>query len=198
MRTRVAAGGRDLQRRRTSSSPPAAGRWCRRSPAPSSASPPTASSSCRARPQRVAIVGSGYIAVELAGVFCAAWARTPPWCCAASALLRHFEPMLGEAAARERCATTASRSSRRRAPAAPGARRAGRADAATLADGRRLGPFDALMWAIGRVPAIDGPRRCRTAGVALDAARLHAAPMPTRPPACRASTPSATSPAACS
>ena len=41
--------------------------------APSSASPPTASSSCEQRPERVAIVGSGYIAVS-SPASCRRWA----------------------------------------------------------------------------------------------------------------------------
>ena len=52
----------------TWSSPPADARSCRMSRARATASPRTASSSSEAQPRKVAIVGAGYIAVELAGV----------------------------------------------------------------------------------------------------------------------------------
>ncbi len=47
------------------------------------------------RPARVAIVGSGYIAVELAGVFAALGSHTT-LVLRGERLLRHFEPFLGE------------------------------------------------------------------------------------------------------
>src|SRR5688572_25538926 len=49
------------------------------------------------RPQRVAVVGSGYIAVELSGIF-ASLGSDVTLLIRGERILRHFEPMLGETA----------------------------------------------------------------------------------------------------
>jgi glutathione reductase (NADPH) len=101
------------------------------------------------RPAGVAIVGSGYIAVELAGVFSALGSHTTI-VARGERLLSHFEPMLGESLAgvlRDEGVELVT-----------GVRAAGlhRTAAGLLeleqAGGRRLGPFDALIWAVGRRP----------------------------------------------
>jgi glutathione reductase (NADPH) len=99
------------------------------------------------RPAGVAIVGSGYIAVELAGVFSALGSHTTI-VARGQGLLRHFEPFLGEQL-RE---TMRDEGVDIMTGAAPTAleRDAAGALRLTLADGRQLGPFDCVLWATGR------------------------------------------------
>jgi len=99
------------------------------------------------RPAGVAIVGSGYIAVELAGVFSALGSHTT-LVVRGDGLLRHFEPFLGDHlrdTMRDEGAEVVTRA----------ALKALERDASgqlrlALADGRALGPFDCVVWAIGR------------------------------------------------
>ena len=117
------------------------------------------------RPERVAIVGSGYIAVELAGIF-AALGTHVTLLIRGESVLRHFEHMLGEASLRImrddgiEILTNA-------APSSLHERGAGRLELA-LRDGRRAGPFDTVLWAIGRDAHLEG-LALESAGVALDA-----------------------------
>jgi glutathione reductase (NADPH) len=104
------------------------------------------------RPQRVAVVGSGYIAVELAGIFAGLGSQTA-LILRGDAVLKAFEPMLGEATLlnlREAGVEIVTHA----VPA-----HLSRDDAAALTlevtDRRRLGPFDALLWAIGRTPEVE-------------------------------------------
>lgn len=104
------------------------------------------------RPQRVAIVGSGYIAVELAGIF-AALGSGVTLLLRGDTLLKHFDAMIGEStlkALRDEGADIATR-------AWPAAleRDARGSLAVSLRDGRRLEPFDCVLWAIGRAPAVE-------------------------------------------
>jgi glutathione reductase (NADPH) len=115
-------------------------------------------------PRRVAVVGAGYIAVELAGIFAGLGASTTLALRTATAL-RHFDPMLGEAAVlalREAGVTVVTHA----VPAAL-AREAGAALRLALEDGRELGPFDCVLWAIGRTALVEDLGLAR-AGVALD------------------------------
>ena len=104
-----------------------------------------------ARPAGVAIVGSGYVAVELAGVFSALGSHTT-LVARGERLLRTFEPFLGEQLGeimRDEGVDLITQ-------AVPSALRR---DAAgqlrlELADGRQLGPFDCVLWAIGRLAAV--------------------------------------------
>lgn len=118
-----------------------------------------------ARPQRVAIVGSGYTAVELAGIFAGLGSDTS-LILRTSGVLRSFDSMLGEAALEAlRAAGVAIVTG-----AVPA--RLERASGAQLqlhsADARRFGPFDALVWAIGRVAQVEELGLAQ-AGVSLDA-----------------------------
>jgi glutathione reductase (NADPH) len=116
-----------------------------------------------ARPERVAIAGSSYIAVELAGIFSGLGSETT-LILRGEAVLRGFEAMLGEAT----LANLRARGVNVLTGVVPG--RLERAADGTLqphsADGRRLGVFDALVWAIGRVAAVEDLALAE-AGVAL-------------------------------
>ncbi len=117
------------------------------------------------RPERIAVVGSGYIAAELSGVFAAMGSRVT-LVLRKGYMLRDFDPMLCEALMghmREqgidlRTHVTLSE-----------LRRDGR-DLELLDAGRgSVGRFDAVLWAVGREP-VATDLGLENAGVALDAA----------------------------
>jgi glutathione reductase (NADPH) len=115
------------------------------------------------RPQRVAVVGSGYVACELASAFQELGSDVELFV-RRDHLLTHFDAMLGKSLMREMHALgTVIRT--RFVPAAV----RGSADKKTLvaADGREFADFDCVLWAIGRsanVADLDLER----AAVALD------------------------------
>ncbi len=119
------------------------------------------------QPKRVAIVGSGYIAVELAGVFLALGSATT-LAIRAEQVLRHFDSMLGDGLLK----IMQDEGLQLASGAVPTALTAEPDGARWLhtADGRRLGPFDAVIWAIGRDPLSAGIGlaeagvRCNAAG----------------------------------
>ena len=102
-------------------------------------------------PRRVAVVGSGYIAVELAGVL-RALGSDVTLCTRHDALLRNFDPMLGEKLA------AAMRAAGIELVGLVHTRSLERAPDGTLtlaaADGRALGGFDIVLWAVGRTPNV--------------------------------------------
>jgi len=102
------------------------------------------------RPAGVAIVGSGYIAVELAGIFSALGSHTT-LVVRRDGLLRHFEPFLGDHL-RETMRDEGVEIVTHAVPKALERDSAGQLRL-TLADNRQLGPFDSLIWAIGRSAA---------------------------------------------
>jgi glutathione reductase (NADPH) len=115
-----------------------------------------------ARPASVAIVGGGYIAAELSGVFAALGSRVTV-AFRGERMLRDFDQMLSERLAA--------------AMRADGIEIAGRAQPAGLERtagglvlrlevGGSLGPFDCVIWAIGRKPNVEGFGLAE-AGVAL-------------------------------
>ena len=115
-------------------------------------------------PRHTAVVGSGYIAVELAGVL-RSLGSDVTLCIRHDALLRHFDSLLGEkliAAMRASGIDVATRVNTRAVRGKPGD--------LTLeaADGRTLGGFDTVLWAIGRTPNVVDVG-LESAGVALDA-----------------------------
>jgi glutathione reductase (NADPH) len=110
------------------------------------------------RPARVAIIGSGYIAAELCGILSALGTRTT-LVIRHELVLRHFDRMLGEGLMqimREDGIEVVTHA----APKSLARNAAGGLELTTV-DGRTLGPFDSVIWAIGRTPA--------TAGLGLDA-----------------------------
>ena len=115
-----------------------------------------------ARPTSVAVVGSGYVAAELAGVFRALGSRVTSFM-RYDRLLRSFDVMLSAALAREMTADGIELVSH----AVPGALARGAAGLElTLADRRVFGGFDCVLWAVGREPASDR-LAVERAGVAL-------------------------------
>ena len=117
------------------------------------------------RPQRVAIVGSGYIAVEIAGVF-AALGSNVSLVIRRDRVLRDFDSMLGDGLMKimrddgiEIVTGAVPRALERDVD--------GSLRLLTV-DGRTSGPFDCVVWAIGREPMLTGLNLDR-AGVRLDA-----------------------------
>ncbi|MFI4879004.1 MAG: glutathione-disulfide reductase [Steroidobacterales bacterium] len=116
------------------------------------------------RPQRVAVVGAGYVAVELAGIFRHLGSATT-LVIRGERILRAFDPMLGEATLglmRDAGVSIASDAT----PVAL-ARDADGALTLEVAGGRHLGPFDCVLWAIGRSAEVED-LRLGHAGVRLD------------------------------
>lgn len=117
-----------------------------------------------AQPRRVVIVGSGYVAVELGGVF-AALGSSVTLVIRGETVLKHFDTMLGTAcmkAMREAGVEFVTNSWPRALESAPG-----NALELVLSDGRRLSPADCVLWAIGRSPAVED-LGLEAAGVRLD------------------------------
>src|SRR5690606_25237434 len=110
------------------------------------------------RPARVGIVGSGYVAVELGGVFNALGSEVT-MLIRGERVLRSFDVMLGEelGLAMEAAGVRIERTTQPRSLE----KTAGGLVLETT-DGRTFGPFDAVLWAVGRAP--------RTAGLGLEAA----------------------------
>ena len=101
-------------------------------------------------PGRVAVVGSGYIAVELAGMLNALGSEVNLFA-RYDSVLRSFDEMLQRALI-EAMESEGIRLNWRSVPA--GIERNGGADELRLStgDGRTHGPFDKVIWAIGRAP----------------------------------------------
>jgi glutathione reductase (NADPH) len=115
------------------------------------------------RPTRVAVIGSGYIATELASAFHELGAQVELFI-RKDDLLRHFDHMLGKSLKREMRALGMTIHER----VVPTAVREHAGERLLVAeDGREFGGFDCLLWAIGRDPNVDGLGLER-AGVKLD------------------------------
>ena len=117
------------------------------------------------QPRRVLVVGSGYIAVELAGVFAALGSQTSI-VFRHERLLRHFDEMPALTLMDEMRADGVTLLDHA-VPARVLQDDAGLSLA--LEDGRTVGPYDCILWAIGRGPRVEG-LGLEHAGVALDAA----------------------------
>ena len=117
------------------------------------------------RPARVAIVGSGYIAIELTGIF-AALGSNVTLVLRGETMLKQFDSMIGESMLkilRDEGVSIVTQAW----PSALDAN-ASASFAMSLRDGRRVEPFDCVLWAIGRAPAVEELGLDR-AGVELDA-----------------------------
>ena len=117
------------------------------------------------RPDRVAVVGSGYIAIELTGILAALGSKAT-LVLRGHRALKDFDSMLGECMLK----TMRDEGIEVALSAYPHVLRRAATGALELEarDGRRLGPYDSVIWAIGRVPAVEGLGLER-AGVNLDA-----------------------------
>ena len=115
------------------------------------------------RPQRVAVVGSGYVACELAGAFRELGSEVEIFI-RKERLLMSFDAMLGKSLMREMHAQGIA-VHQRVVPAR--LREESGLKTLTAADGREFAGFDCLLWAVGREANVSelGPER---AGVALD------------------------------
>jgi glutathione reductase (NADPH) len=102
------------------------------------------------RPERVAIVGSGYVAVELGGIFAALGTRVT-LAIRHERVLRSFERMLGEAALENLRADGVEVVTGARPEAL---RAVGDGLELSLDRGRTVGPVDTVLWAIGREPLV--------------------------------------------
>jgi glutathione reductase (NADPH) len=126
-----------------------------------------------ALPPRVLVAGGGYIAVELSGIFAGLGARTT-LALRGPMPLRTFDPMIGEATlAMLRAAGVTVVTDIK-----PGfvTRDADGAIVPTFADGRSIGPFDCMLWAVGREATV-GDLALERAGVRLDASGFIATDM---------------------
>ncbi|HUX74387.1 MAG TPA: glutathione-disulfide reductase [Steroidobacteraceae bacterium] len=115
------------------------------------------------RPPRTAVVGSGYVACELAGVFEALGSAVQLFI-RKGHVLTHFDDMLGGSLMRE----MRSQGILVHQHVVPAAVRAHGAEKTLIAaDGREFAGFDCLLWAIGRGPNV-GDLGLDRAGVAVD------------------------------
>ena len=116
------------------------------------------------RPQRVLVAGSGYVAVELAGVFAGLGSATTV-IVRKDGVVRDFDAMLGqeliEAMRGDGIAVETG--------ATPvGVEQASGGLVVNTADGRQFGPVDSVLWAIGRAPNTDD-LNAAAAGIEQDA-----------------------------
>jgi len=115
------------------------------------------------RPERVLIAGSGYVAVELAGVFNGLGSKTKI-VVRKDGVLRDFDKMLST----ELTAAMVNSGIELETGVIPKSLR--RTDAGLVLsaeDGREFGPVDAVLWAIGRAPNTES-LAAEKAGVELD------------------------------
>jgi glutathione reductase (NADPH) len=105
-----------------------------------------------ARPPRVVIVGSGYVSVELGGIFAALGSQVTI-IIRGESVLKHFDAMLGAACMKamreagvEFITNTWPQSLERTADGAL---------ELVLAGGKRLAPTDCVLWAVGRMPCVE-------------------------------------------
>ncbi|MGQ0429942.1 MAG: glutathione-disulfide reductase [Gammaproteobacteria bacterium] len=116
-------------------------------------------------PASVAIVGSGYVAAELSGVFAALGARVTVLM-RRERMLRSFDEMLS----RRLMAAMQADGMELAGQAVPAAlEREGDELWMLLADGRRAGPYECVVWAVGRKPVTEG-LGLEGAGVAIGGA----------------------------
>jgi glutathione reductase (NADPH) len=102
----------------------------------------------KTRPERVAVVGSGYVSVELSGVFRGLGSATTVLL-RKDGVLRSFDRMLGEEL---RVAMEAAGISFESGVLPQALERTAAGLELLGSDGRRFGPFDGVLWAIGRAP----------------------------------------------
>jgi glutathione reductase (NADPH) len=114
-------------------------------------------------PQRIAVVGSGYVATELGGVLQALGSSVSLFV-RRDGLLRHFDELLARHLEQHMRAAGVEIVTH----AVPHALTRDRAVTLHTADGRTFAGFDTVLWAIGREPNVER-LRLDAAGVELDA-----------------------------
>ena len=115
------------------------------------------------RPERVLVVGSGYVAVELTGVFNALGSRTR-LVVRKDSVVRSFDAMLGQQLMQAMEKDGVDIETRVIPESVE------QSDAGLLLhanDGRTFGPVDCVLWAVGRAPNVEGLEPDR-AGIASD------------------------------
>ena len=112
-------------------------------------------------PRRVGIIGGGYIAVELAGMLHALGAQVELF--SRSRLLSHFDAELGDALGTAMAEDGIEQHGR---CAVQGAARERGELWLDCADHARHGPYDQIVWAVGRVPNVES-LQLQSAGVKL-------------------------------
>ena len=105
-----------------------------------------------ARPERVAVAGSGYIAIELAGILAGLGSKVV-LVIRSHAVLKQFDALLGETALLMLREGGVDIETGCRGAAL--ARLADKSLELELHDGRRLAPLDTVIWAVGRVPNVE-------------------------------------------
>jgi glutathione reductase (NADPH) len=119
------------------------------------------------RPRRVAVIGSGYIACELAGAFHELGCQVEQFI-RRERVLSSFDTMLGKSLMREMRAAGMTIHER----VLPAALREAAGQLTYVAqDGREFSGFDCVLWAIGRTPNVAG-LELGTTGVELDVANF--------------------------
>lgn len=116
------------------------------------------------QPKRVAVVGAGYIALEIAGLMHALGSETH-LVLRKDKPLRTFDPMLSDTLTEEM--EQHGPTIHRQFSPAQVEKQADGSLVITAESGEVLPPVDCLIWAIGRVPEVD-KLRLEKAGVALD------------------------------
>jgi glutathione reductase (NADPH) len=119
------------------------------------------------RPQRVAIIGSGYIACELAGMFHELGSDVEVFI-RKDRLLTHFDAMLGKSLMRE---MRAQGMTIHEQVVPVGLRDSAGFKTLVAAGGREFSGFDCALWAVGRAANV-ADLGLESAGVALDANRF--------------------------
>jgi len=116
------------------------------------------------QPERVAIVGAGYVGVELAGVFAALGSHVSLFF-RHPLPMNHFDPFIASAV-NEHLGEAGVELVANSEPVAAELEASGRI-AVTCADGAGYGGFDCLLWATGRNPNVKG-LGLESAGIAQD------------------------------
>jgi glutathione reductase (NADPH) len=117
------------------------------------------------QPRRVAVVGSGYIAIELSGIFAELGSKTT-LVVRGPTILKSFDSMIGESTLRllrEAGVEIVTHAW----PQALQASANGSLEVIAR-DGQRKGPVDCVVWAVGRAPAVEDIG-LKAAGVEVDA-----------------------------
>jgi glutathione reductase (NADPH) len=104
------------------------------------------------RPARVAVAGSGYIAIELAGILAALGSKVA-LLIRGREVLKQFDALLGETALLMLRESGVDIELGCRGAALVRLPEGGLE--LELHDGRRLGPLDSMIWAVGRVPNVE-------------------------------------------